>query len=143
MYFCGSYAWYFNITWLPTYLRTVFDISQENAGSKFGVMAGLPLLFGSVGCLIGGLLTDYFVRRTGNLKWGRRTCGILGHGLCALCYLTGAFMNSPWPFVLAISIGTFWNDVTIGASWASCLDIGGRYAGIVSGCMNHRQPGAP
>ena len=136
MYFCGSYAWYFNITWLPTYLNSVHGINHENAGREYSIMAGLPLLFGSVGCLIGGLLTDYFYRRTGNLKWGRRACGLLGHGLCALCYLGAACLDSAWPVLLAIAIGTFWNDVTMGASWASCLDIGGRYAGIVSGCMN-------
>jgi MFS transporter, ACS family, glucarate transporter len=135
MYFCGSYAWYFNITWLPSYLNDVFGIN-ESSGWKYSILAGLPLFFGSAGCLVGGLLTDSFVRRTGNLKWGRRACGVLGHGLCGLCYLAAAYLHSPWLFVLAVATGTFWNDITMGASWASCLDIGGRYAGIVSGCMN-------
>ena len=30
----------------------------------------------------------------------------------------------------------FWNDMTMGSAWASCLDIGGKYSGIVAGCMN-------
>ena len=34
------------------------------------------------------------------------------------------------------TIATFWNDITMGAAWASCIDIGRRYSGIVSGCMN-------
>ncbi|MFO0866089.1 MAG: hypothetical protein U0744_15825 [Gemmataceae bacterium] len=39
-------------------------------------------------------------------------------------------------FIICITIATFWNDMTMGAAWASCLDIGRRYSGIVAGCMN-------
>ncbi len=102
-----------------------------------GLMKGLPLLVGSVSCLIGGILTDLFIKRTGNRKWGRRLFGILGHGVCAACYFVAIFyMKSPWTFVLLIAFAAFWNDLTMGAAWASCLDIGRRYSGIVAGCMN-------
>ena len=33
-------------------------------------------------------------------------------------------------------MAAFFNDLTMGAAWASCLDIGGKYSGIVAGCMN-------
>ena len=35
-----------------------------------------------------------------------------------------------------VSLASFWNDITMGAAWASCIDIGRRYSGIVAGCMN-------
>jgi MFS family permease len=143
MYFCGAYGWYFNITFLPEFLHDQFGMDK---GAKwtpewwsFTLLAGLPLLFGSVACLVGGWLTDLFIHRTGNRKWGRRFFGMLGHGLCACCYFAGIAMlglGNPWLFVLAIALAAFWNDITMGAAWASCLDIGGRYSGIVSGCMN-------
>src|SRR5206468_6340413 len=41
-----------------------------------------------------------------------------------------------WVFVCTIALATFFNDLTMGSSWASCLDIGKRFSGIVSGCMN-------
>jgi hypothetical protein len=106
---------------------------------QYSLMAGLPLLLGSLACLVGGYMTDLFIKKTGNRKWGRRLFGVLGHGLCAGFYfLSLQFMNleDPWPFVLCISVATFWNDITMGAAWASCIDIGRRYSGIVSGCMN-------
>jgi predicted MFS family arabinose efflux permease len=62
--------------------------------------------------------------------------GVIGHGLCAVCYFLGAFATNPWVFVLAIALAAFCNDLTMGSAWASCLDIGRRYSGIVSGCMN-------
>ncbi len=141
MYFCASFGWYFNITYLPGFLKSRMDVGDKWTSSwwQFSIMAGLPLLLGSLACIVGGYLTDAFIKKTGNRKWGRRLFGILGHGMCAGFYfLSMAFMNmeDPWPFVACVAIATFWNDITMGAAWASCIDIGRRYSGIVSGCMN-------
>jgi MFS transporter, ACS family, glucarate transporter len=142
MYFCAAYGWYLNITYLPGYLKDQLGIERgdQKWTAQFwtaGLMAGLPLLIGSVACLIGGLLTDGFIKRTGNRKWGRRLFGVVGHGLTACCFFAALFfMNSPWTFVLLIAFAAFWNDITMGSAWASCLDIGKRYSGIVAGCMN-------
>jgi ACS family glucarate transporter-like MFS transporter len=143
MYFCASYGWYFNITYLPGFLRTQFHMEPGDKWSapwwQYSLMAGMPLLVGSLACIVGGYFTDLFIKRTGNRKWGRRLFGMVGHGLCATFYfisMTVMGYDSPWPFVLCIAFATFWNDITMGAAWASCIDIGGRYSGIVSGCMN-------
>jgi MFS family permease len=140
MYFCASYGWYFNITYLPGYLRQTFGlVDQEKwtwAWWQFGLMVGAPLLLGACGCLVGGVLSDLFIKRTGNRKWGRRLFGVVGHGLCGLCYFLAIFADSAGLFVLAIALASFWNDMTMGAAWASCLDIGKKYSGIVAGCMN-------
>ena len=137
MYFCASYGWYFNITWLPKYLGTKYGVTEQSHGFwTMSVLSGAPLLLGSLACLFGGLLTDAFIRRTGNRKWGRRLFGALGHGVCALCYFLSLTASNPWLFVLAIALAAFWNDLTMGAAWASCIDIGRHYSGIVSGCMN-------
>jgi nitrate/nitrite transporter NarK len=140
MYFCAAYGWYFNITYLPGYLKDEFGLVRGPKWSadfwNLSILEGAPLLFGSLACLVGGLLTDAFIRRTGNRKWGRRLFGIIGHGVCAVCYFLAIFAQGPWLFVLAIAMAAFWNDITMGAAWASCLDIGKRYSGIVAGCMN-------
>jgi ACS family glucarate transporter-like MFS transporter len=142
MYFCAAYGWYLNITYFPGYLKEQLGIEKgpDKWTSQFwiaGFMVGLPLLVGSISCLIGGYLTDAFIKYTGNRKWGRRLFGVIGHGLCAACYFVAIFfMKSPWTFVLLIAFAAFWNDLTMGAAWASCLDIGKRYSGIVAGCMN-------
>jgi nitrate/nitrite transporter NarK len=140
MYFCAAYGWYFNITYLPGYLNKTYGLTPGEKWSgefwRFSFLAGAPLLFGSLACLFGGLLTDLFIRKTGNRKWGRRLFGVLGHSTCALCYFLSMLAHNPWLFVLAIAMAAFCNDLTMGAAWASCLDIGKRYSGIVSGCMN-------
>jgi MFS family permease len=137
MYFGAAYGWYFNITWMPKYLGEEYGVMTETVGVwRMSLLAGAPLLLGSLACLVGGLLTDSFIRVTGNRKWGRRLFGAVGHGVCALCYFLSLTAHSPWLFVLFVALAAFWNDLTMGAAWASCIDIGGRYSGIVSGCMN-------
>lgn len=140
MYFFAAYGWYFNITYLPGFLKDQFKFSTGARWSaefwKFSFMAGAPLLFGSLACLVGGMLTDSFIRRTGDRKWGRRLFGVIGHGVCSACYFLSILIEEPWLFIAAITFATFCNDLTMGSAWASCLDIGRRYAGIVAGCMN-------
>jgi MFS family permease len=136
MYFCAAYGWYFNITWLPGYLKDL-GVSEKTHGVWLtSILNGAPLLVGSLACLVGGLLTDIFIKRTGNRKWGRRLFGAVGHGACALCYFLALGVKAPWLFVVFLALAAFWNDLTMGSAWAACIDIGGKYAGIVSGCMN-------
>ena len=61
MYFCMGYTLYFNLTWLPTYLREVRGFTIA-AG---GLCRRLVLLTGAIGTWIGGRLTDRLVRRMG------------------------------------------------------------------------------
>src|SRR5262249_44890128 len=134
MYFCAAYGWYFNITYLPTFLQEQFAVDPKSlVGSLY---KGGPLWMGAVTCLLGGWLSDRFIRRTGNRKWGRRWFGLIGHSLCGLCYLACLYTGSAFTFFLAISMAAFWNDLTMGSAWAVCQDIGKRYAAIVAGFMN-------
>jgi MFS family permease len=134
MYFCGAFGWYFNINYLPTFLEEEFGVNKgEWTGSLY---KGGPLLMGAVACLAGGWLSDRFIKRTGNRRWGRRLFGLVGHGLCGVCYAMCLVAPTAFTFSLAISLAAFWNDLTMGAAWATCQDIGRRYAAIVAGCMN-------
>jgi MFS family permease len=135
-YFCSAYGWYFNITYLPGYLTEVYGLNRQEQPVLAGLLTGAPLLCGSVACLVGGILTDMFIRYTGNRKWGRRLFGVLGKGICGACYFASMFAPDVYLFVLAIAMAAFWNDMAMGAAWASCLDIGRKYSGIVAGCMN-------
>jgi nitrate/nitrite transporter NarK len=138
MYFCASYGWYFNISLLPRFLETQYKVDPADfVGS---IYKGGPLWMGAITCLLGGWLSDRFIRRTGNRKWGRRLFGVVGHSLCALCYFLCAVIPTQpaytFYFFLAISMAAFWNDLTMGSAWAVCQDIGKHYSAIVAGCMN-------
>jgi MFS family permease len=134
MYFCGAYGWYFNITYLHTFLEQQHGVDPKSLLGA--VYKGGPLWMGAIGCLVGGWLTDGFIRRTGDRRWGRRIFGLIGHGTCAICYTACLFAPSAFTFFVAISLGAFCNDLTMASAWACCQDIGKRYAAVVAGCMN-------
>ena len=134
MYACQAYGWYFNITYLPTYLQGHYQLPAK---SLLGALyAGGPLWLGAAGCLAGGYLTDWYIRRTGNRLWGRRLFGVFGHTAAIVCFLCCGYAPNAFWFFVMISLAAFMADLTMGSSWAICQDIGRRYAAIVAGFMN-------
>ena len=134
MYACGSYGWYFNITYLPQYMENYHHVASTDIVGA--IYKGGPLWLGAMGCLIGGTLSDRYIRLTGNRRWGRRLFGVVGHTLCAISYFSCIYATSALSFFFAVSLAAFFNDLTMGPAWATCQDIGRRYAAIVAGCMN-------
>ena len=108
----------------------------EKASTLGSLYKGGPLIFGAAGCLIGGWLSDRYIRRTGDRKWGRRIYGMIGHGACVPLWLVCVIAPNAWSFALAAALTGFFNDLSMGSAWASCQDIGRRHAAIVAGCMN-------
>ncbi len=50
--------------------------------------------------------------------------------------LWSAYIQNPVLAMIAMGMAGFFNDLTIPGSWGTCMDIGGRFAGTVSGSMN-------
>jgi MFS family permease len=145
MYACQSYGWYFNVFYLPRYMEIRYQVVSPIDVSSHGLhwesvcaalYKGGPLWLGALGCLLGGILTDAFIRRTGNRKLGRRIFGIIGHSLSTVCFLLCPLAVNAFWFFVVISLSSFTSDMTMGSSWASCQDIGRRYTAIVAGTMN-------
>jgi len=132
MYGFVGFAGNFTTNLLPVYLAGERKLSPELVKG----LAGLPLAFGIVSCLLGGLLSDWVSRRWGNRKWGRRLNGAVGLGLAGLCFLAVPWIHSTWLLGLAFSASFFLNDLNIGPAWAACADVGESYAGTISGAMN-------
>ena len=113
MYFTQAYGFYFNITWLPTYLSQARGFSSVH----LGVLAGLPLLLSAVADLVGGVATDRVVRAFG-LKVGR--CGIGGISLvvAGTALFAGAAVSDPLLSALLIALSGAADSFLLGAAWA-------------------------
>ena len=139
MYMVTNFNWYFIMYYLPGTLKSQFPSWNTTDGGKLmlALLGGAPMLVGMAGCLIGGLLTDRYVRRTGDRKWGRRIFAMFGYAMAGVCYLTAAsFTDSLLVFAGCVMMVGFFNDWIMGPSWAACQDVGQRYSAIVSGTMN-------
>lgn len=134
MYFGTAYGWYFHITYLPQYCEKQLGVDRDSR--MVWLYQGGPLLAGALGCLLGGYLTDWFIRKTGNRKWGRRLTGIIGQGMAGVCFLACIVAPTTLTFFLAVTLAGFFNDLTLSSAWATCQDIGKRYSAIVAGSMN-------
>jgi ACS family glucarate transporter-like MFS transporter len=134
MYATQAYGWYFNITYLPQFLERQYHL--PNTSMLGALYKGGPLWMGAIGCLLGGVITDAVIRRTGNRRFGRRVCGWIGHSMCVVCFLICPIAPNVFVFFAAVSLAAFFTDLTVASAWATCQDIGGRYAAIVGAFMN-------
>jgi MFS family permease len=130
-YFCLSYGWYFYPTWLPTYLQE----ARGQVLTKGAFLAGLPLFFGGIGCLLSGLAASRLARRIG-VAWARKLLAIVGlTGASAMLLLSVRIQDPTWAMV-AMGLASFSNDLVMPSAWGACMDVGGRFAGTYSGSMN-------
>ena len=130
-YLPNSFAFYFCITWLPTYLKEKHGFTAIS----LGFFAGLPLMAAVVGDLLGGVATDFASRQLG-LRLGRSGLCCLGNLLAGVAMIGAVFTSSPIAAILLISLAVMATMFTLGAAWATCLDIGGSHVSVVSATMN-------
>ena len=130
MYFTQSYGFYFYITWFPAYLK-----NQGFTQTTLSLLTGLPFFLCVLADLLGGMTTDAVCKRRG-LRAGR--CGVGGGSLAlaGLAVIGSAMSPNPLLSALLIAIAGASAAFLLGACWGVCLDIAGRHAGVVGGCMN-------
>jgi MFS transporter, ACS family, glucarate transporter len=131
-YFCLSYGWYFYITWLPTYLKQGRHVEIQSSE----LLSVLPLFFGGLANPISVVVGSQVARWTGSVARSRKIMGCTGFaGACGfLVYSTT--VHDPLYAMLAIAMASFSNDLVMPGIWGSAMDIGGEYAGTLSGAMN-------
>jgi ACS family glucarate transporter-like MFS transporter len=131
MYFPNSFGLYFCITWLPTYLKEKHGFDA----ASLGFFAGLPLILSVLGDLFGGLATDMATKRFG-LRLGRAGIGAVAYVTAGAAMVLAALVQQPGLAASLIALAVGASMFTLGASWSTCLDIGGNHAGVVSAAMN-------
>jgi MFS transporter, ACS family, glucarate transporter len=131
MYFPNSFAFYFTITWLPTYLKEKHGFDALS----LGFFAGLPLILAVAGDLFGGVITDSVTKRFG-LRAGRCGVGATAYMLAGGSMIGAALAQHPLVAAILFSVALAMSMFMLGAAWSTCLDIGGNHAGVVSAAMN-------
>jgi ACS family glucarate transporter-like MFS transporter len=155
-YFCLSYSWYFFVTWLPTYLNTsgrpilsnafLNWLAQQMTAAEVpdkliqpilkAVLTGVPLFFGGFGSLVAGAVSMRLIAAGSSVVKVRRGFGFIGLTAAGTLLMTSYYIKDPLLAMFAMGMASFCNDLTMPGSWASCMDIGGKFAGTVSGSMN-------
>jgi sugar phosphate permease len=130
-YFSNSYGSYFVMTWLPTYLAEQRGF-QTDALSFF---SGLPLLLSVFGDISGGAITDFISRRFG-LRIGRSGVAVAGYAVAAAAMFGSILSDTPTVAASLIAVAVAASMFPLSASWAACIDIGGKQTAVLSAAMN-------
>ncbi len=132
-YFCMSYGWYFYITWMPTYLKESFPNLTDMQRTLLNC---IPLFFGGLGSIFCGLISGPVARRLGSVARARRACGFAGLLGAAVMLVVAIQFKNPLFAVLSVGLASFCNDLAMPGAWGACMDVGGKFAGSLSGSMN-------
>ncbi len=131
-YYCLAYGWYFYITWLPTYIQEARGQTMEQSA----FLAGTPLFFGGLGSLACGYLLTYMDRKMVDARRSRRFMGALGCAGAGALLIVSVYLSEPIWAMVAMGIASFSGDLAMPPAWGACMDVGGKYAGSLSGSMN-------
>jgi MFS family permease len=131
-FFAMNYGWWFNVTWLPTYLREARHV--EIVATAW--LSVLPLFLGGLGNPVSVFLTTRLENWTKDRRRARRDTARLGLIGAGAFLFFSTWMHSPLAAMLFIGMSSFCNDLVMPPAWNSATDIGGPWAGTVGGAMN-------
>lgn len=133
--FCINALTYFFITWFPVYLVKERGLSILNAG----FVASIPAVCGFVGGILGGLISDWLLKRGYSLSVARKTPIVLGM-LLSMSMVACNYTNDVPVVVFFMALAFFGKG--IGAlGWAVMSDaapkeITGLAGGVFNMCGN-------
>ncbi len=131
VYYCYASGVFFFISWLPKYLHQGRGIPQE----ELTYSTSLPFILAAIGCLFGGSLSDFLVKKIG-IIWGRRIVLLVGLSLSGLAILVATFTDSLPVTIVMLALGLAFMDITAPVSWAVATGLGKEHSGAITGAMN-------
>lgn len=130
--FFRATGYIFYSTWFPTYLKETRGVSTKESG----LLSSLPLLAVVVGGILGGLLVDWILSRTGSRRLSRQFVAILSMSACAGLIGLAFFAQDARTAVLLISAGSLCASFGGPCSYAVTIDMAGKHVPIVFSIMN-------
>lgn len=133
--FCGNSTLVFFLTWFPSYLATERGMDWI----KSGFAASLPYMAASVGVLLGGVISDGLIRRTGSATLGRKLPIITGLLLTSTMVLAN-FVDSNAAVIGIMSVA-FFGQGMVNLGWTLISDVApkqmiGLTGGVFNFCAN-------
>ena len=129
--FCINAITYFFITWFPVYLVQQRGMSILNAG----IVASIPAICGFSGGVLGGVWSDFLLRRKWSLTAARKTPIVIGM-LLSMSMILCNYVDAQW-LVVVIMAASFFGKGVGALGWAVLSDTAPReIAGLSGGLFN-------
>lgn len=129
--YCITTLTYFFLTWFPVYLVQQRGMSILNAG----IVASIPAVCGFIGGVLGGIISDTILRKTGSLTLGRKVPIVLGM-LMSMSMVLCNYVDAQW-LVIALMALAFFGKGVGALGWAVVSDTSPKeIAGLSGGLFN-------
>jgi MFS family permease len=141
--FCLGYAWYFLVSWLPSYLETDRGFSKE----QMAVFGSIPFWVMAATSVFGGWASDRWIRGGGSPTRVRKTFVISGFLLCALFMVPAVLVADATSCIVFLSaacasLGLYSSNVwaitqslagpAAAGKWTGFQNCIGNFGGVVS-----------
>src|SRR4029079_14206063 len=131
--FGGNSTLVFFLTWFPTYLVTARGMTFIKAG----MMVSLPYIAAAVGVVIGGLVSDLILKRTGSANWARKLPIVSGMLLASTIVLANWVPAEDNALVILVMSVAFFGQGMTNLGWTVVSDIAPKkLIGLTGGLFN-------
>ena len=129
--YCITALTYFFITWFPIYLIKGRGMTIMEAGW----VAALPAICGFSGGVLGGMVSDYLIRKGMHPSRARKTPFVIGMGLAA-SLVSANYVDANW-MVIALMALAFFGKGLAAVGWAVLSDTAPKgMVGLSGGVFN-------
>lgn len=132
VYFCYNWILWLMLSWMPLYFMHSFNLNIKDAV----IFTSGVFVAGVIGDLVGGMVSDRLLRRTGNLKLARTYLVAACMALTALSLLPVVLLHDPMYSLVFLAAAMFFNEMNIGPMWAIPMDVAYERSGTASGIMS-------
>jgi ACS family glucarate transporter-like MFS transporter len=126
----GYVAWIF-FSWFYIYMAQVRGLNLK-ASAYYSM---LPFVAMTIGCLLGGVVSDWLAIRY-SLRLGRCLLPGIALTVTSVLLVVGSRARSPAAAAVILALGAGVLYIAQSGFWAVTADIAGEHVGIVSGIMN-------
>ena len=119
-------------SWFPAFLEKGYGVTTMSSG----IMGSSPLVGVVVGSMLGGVIIDWLLVRTGSKFISRCGVAIAALGLSGLLCLSASWTADPTWLVGAVALGALFSGLGGPAAWAATMDVAGRQTALVMALMN-------
>ncbi len=110
VYFCYAWTLWTFLSWVPQFLLHQYHLRLSNSA----LFSSLVFSGGVAGDALGGIVSDWLLRRTGRVLRARRDLVIFGMAGSFICSAPILLLHSPLAAAICLSLTFFFAELTIG-----------------------------
>ena len=117
--FCYGWFSWFLLSWMPSYFTHVHGLEIR----KVAMFSTLVLVLGVVGMVVGGLGTDWWLKKTGSLRRARRDIIVLAFLGALACIVPLLLTANLTVDTIALASGYFFIELADSSIWMLGMDV--------------------